>query len=187
MPRKTISFLYDIAESIHTDRHECNEELSKQIVFNVDDVLRHCVDRFECTEAVLLEGHNGTTNLEGLSFTNISVRRYHSNIEDNKGQKLYKDFDTSTGMTKIDNYISRYNYFYGTTTEFRSLDVDLADRFEENKIKYVAVTGVRLEKDRSGFVAYLILTFQDEPKLSDINIINRLELTSKELREVLSK
>ena len=183
-PTKTIETVYEITEKIQKREHERSEILGNEIYMNVEDALEECGRKFGCYEVLLLQGHNGRTNSDGVPYYFIESTGYYSYIENNRGQGLYR-CDVHINMTKIDNVINDSSYFFGTSQEFYKVDGYLAERFIQNDVKYVVLIGVPSSKAHRDYIGYLILTFDEEYELNK-KAISRLYETAKELGNLIS-
>ena len=163
-------------------KHLENLELRKEMQPQIYAILGTFLEKTRADRAFIVELHNGSNNLNGVTFLHGSVT-YDKSREGL--EPIDEDYQNlSLSRFSMSTYLhANYNYI-GSVEKLSTIDKKLATKLVSNDVKYVAVMTLHNGTNEWGWFGLIYNRETDIP--SEKDILNEMMVTSQSITKTLS-
>ena len=154
----------DRNDDVHAEGTDIRTEISPK----VNNVLLKMLYDLDGDRVSILEMHNGKENPTSLPFIYCDMTYEHTRDRIPYVSDEYEDLNMA--KFTFPYYLYEHKLFIGSIDEIYKIDKRLAMRLEMNNVKYVGIIYVRGSDD----IGFLMISYVDEPKVSDDKIHDAL-------------
>lgn len=108
----------------------------------VEAILYKLIAETKCDRVYVIEMHNGTDNPSGMPFA-YGDMTYERTFNDSLISVMPETKNLTLSAYPISTYLLKYKFFYGNSDDVRKIDKKLANRLDENDVKYIMLYCVR--------------------------------------------
>ena len=147
---------------------EDTRKVRKDIEPIISKLLGQTILDIGCNWVFVLEGHNGTHNLNGLGFEGARLMYQASTNFDrlNKESLNTNDLDLRVNGAPIFNYLRKKKYFYGSIQELQDIDYHFAKDIFNDNVKFVISVVIPRDEDITLELGTIFCAYSTEVKWS---------------------
>lgn len=168
-PKETLKsateVIIEIVAAVNTEKHEKNIFARQQADILINTLLEKTLNDINADVILVLEGHNGNENINGLGFSYLKTTYKKEKSLDYKSQFIWKS-EWETGMHPMVDYLNQEYWFYGSTEEVAKIDLELARYLDYNKLEFCILVEIPKYADvnkSAGILGYFYKSQQNVP------------------------
>lgn len=156
-----------------TFQEECKERFTANS--NIKTELARLKSDIQADRVYIMEYHNGKSNAgTNMPFLYVDMTFEETGMINNFVNHEYQNMNTS--IFNFPEYIANNLWFIGDTKKLVDVDLKIAHRMEDNKVKYCAAI---LLKNKNNLVGILGASFNKCPLLEDEKILQIMSIYSQ--------
>ena len=132
----------EVVQIINQEQHSKNMMARQQADIQINQLLDRTINDAQADVILILEGHNGNENINGLGFSYLKTTYKKEKCTDYKAPLFVWKTEWETGIHPMVDYLNNNYWFYGSTEDVATIDVELARYLEINKLSFCVLVEI---------------------------------------------